>query len=81
MYELFPLFILMFLAIVFVISYLVADEFYDVASAKGYESRKYFWIPFWLGLPGWLLVIALPNKDTPAVNNSAPVNLNELPKL
>ena len=81
MYELFTLFILMFLAIVFVISYLVADEFYDVALAKGYESRKYFWIPFWLGLPGWLLVIALPNKDTPAVNNSAPVNLNELPKL
>ena len=54
MYQLFPLFILMFLAIVFVISYLVADEFYDVALAKGYESRKYFWLPFWLGLPGWL---------------------------
>lgn len=45
------------------VSYYIANEFFAVASAKGYTEKKYFWICFWLGLPGWLLVIALPAKQ------------------
>ena len=41
----------------------LATNFYDVAREKGYNDRKYFRICFWLGLPGWILVAALPNRS------------------
>lgn len=61
-------FTIFILAVVLIIQYFVAAEFYDVANKKGYESRKYFWIPFLLGITGYLLVIALPDRKT--VNNN-----------
>lgn len=54
----------------------LAKQFYEVAKSKGYYERKYLWICFWLGLPGWLLVIALPNRE-----NNVPVISDELPDL
>lgn len=44
------------------IDYLIAREFYRVANVKGFYEKKYLWIPFWLGMVGYLLVIALPTK-------------------
>lgn len=40
----------------------IAGCFYDAAKEKGFDSRRYFWIPFWFGIVGYLLVVALPNK-------------------
>lgn len=42
-------------------SYL-ANCFYDIACEKGFYERRYFWIPFLLGLVGYLMVVALPDR-------------------
>ena len=44
------------------IDYIIAKEFYFAAQAKGYHENKYLWICFFLGITGYLLVIALPNR-------------------
>lgn len=54
----------------------LANRFYDVAVMKGHRERKYFWICFWLGLVGYLLVIALPDRG-----NAVSAMPYELPKL
>lgn len=54
----------------------VSELFYNVAADKGYSDRKYYRICFWLGLPGWLLVCAMPDRG-----NAAPVISDELPDL
>ena len=56
--------------------YLLAKEFYKVAKAKGYPQKKYLWLSFWLGIVGYLLVIALPDRG-----NSNQVSIDDLPDL
>lgn len=46
-----------------VISYVLAEEFMEIASKKGYSNRKYFWYCFLFGLAGYLIVIALPTIE------------------
>lgn len=55
----------------------LADQFYEVAKEKGFTDRKYFWICFWLGAIGYLLVIALPDRGT----RTTPAISDELPDL
>ena len=43
--------------------YAVAREMYSIAQLKGYSSIKYFLFPFFLTLPGWLIVLALPDRN------------------
>lgn len=50
-------------AIGLLINYFIAREFENAAIDKGYSEKKYFWICFLLGLPGYLLVIALPDSS------------------
>ena len=64
------------IVIYFALCFFLASQFSEVAAAKGYQDKKYYWICFWLGLPGWLLVIALPNRE-----NNVPVISDELPDL
>lgn len=45
------------------IRYIICKEFYAAACQKGYNEKKYFWYGFFFGLIGYLLVIALPNKN------------------
>ena len=45
------------------IRYIISKEFYAAACQKGYNEKKYFWYGFFFGLIGYLLVIALPNKN------------------
>lgn len=54
--------ILLAIVVVLVIDYFIAKEFYNIAIEKGYKSQKYLWLPFLLGLVGYLLVIALPDR-------------------
>lgn len=55
---------LLVVAFALYIDYLIANEFYNIARQKGYETKKYFWFCFWLGIVGYLMVIALPNLKT-----------------
>lgn len=41
----------------------IATEFYKVAEMKGFSELKYFWISFLFPLCGYLLVIALPDRN------------------
>ena len=56
--------------------YLIADEFYKAAEAKGYPEKKYLWICFFLGVVGYLLVVALPDRG-----NAPKAISDELPDL
>ena len=58
------------------IDWLIAQEFYNAAILKGYPDTKYMWICFFLGVVGYLLVIALPDRE-----NTGNVLTNELPDL
>ena len=55
---------LMILAVVLIINYFVAKQFESVAYDKGYNDSKYFHFCFWLGIVGYLLVIALPDRGS-----------------
>ena len=58
------------------LQYVIAKEFYSAAVTKGYSNRKYLWYCFFLGMIGYLMVIALPNKIV-TTNQSA----DELPEI
>lgn len=58
------------------LQYIIAKEFYSAAVTKGYSNKKYLWYCFFLGMIGYLMVIALPNKIVTA-NQSA----DELPEI
>ena len=62
--------------VLLILSYFIAKWFFEVAEEKGYHSQKYFWICFWLGWIGWLLVCALPDRG-----NNSQVQFDELPDL
>lgn len=54
--------ILLIVLVYFVLASIIAGWFSEVAREKGYSSSKYFWICFFMGLVGQLLVIALPDR-------------------
>ena len=55
--------LLIFLSVMMLgVDYLIAWEFYVIAKEKGHDERKYLWISFFLGIIGYLLVIALPDR-------------------
>ena len=63
------------------IAYLIANEFYKVAQEKGYSEKKYLWLPFLLGVIGFLLVIALPDRGNTSHHASIVEANDELPDL
>ncbi len=58
------------------LQYIIAKEFYSAAVTKGYSNKKYLWYCFFLGIVGYLMVIALPN-----INSKAKTNSDELPEI
>ena len=71
-----PVVLLLVAVVALWLAWYLANQFYEVATRKGFTDRKYLWICFWLGLPGWLLVIALPDWS-----NNVPVISDELPEI
>lgn len=69
--------ILFALIVVLCIFWYLAVQFFEIAQSKGFSDRKYLWICFWLGIPGWILVCALPDRK----NGNAPMIAEELPEL
>ena len=50
-------------AVFFWIDYLIANLFYKIACQKGHQDRKYFHFCFWLGIIGYIMVAALPDRS------------------
>lgn len=49
--------------LIIIVQYFIADEMRDIAISKGcLVPGRYFWFSFLFGLPGWIMVVALPNK-------------------
>lgn len=59
----------------FILNHYLAVCFAEAAEAKGHREPKYFWLCFWLGFIGYLLVIALPD------HGYGSAGYGELPKL
>lgn len=59
------LLILIPIAALLILDYFIADEFRNIARYKGYCDRKYFWWSFFTGIIGYLMVIALPERNRP----------------
>lgn len=75
--------ILLIVIVYFVLASIIAGWFSKVASEKGYSSPKYFWICFFMGLVGQLLVIALPDRGrgVDASGEQPELRPGELPDL
>ena len=41
----------------------ISEQFQAVAEDKGYTGRQYFWLCFFLGITGYILVTALKDKQ------------------
>lgn len=50
------------LAVLLALHGFLASNASDIAEDKGYEKRKWFHMCFWLSLPAYLIVCAMPNK-------------------
>lgn len=58
------------LMIIIVVHCLVVGEFANIAEEKGFERRRYWHFCFWLGFVGFLIVIALPNRNLAALSKA-----------
>lgn len=75
----------------FIFNIIIANEFSNIAIEKGSNTTKYFWYSLFFGFVGYLMVIALPDKNArhnehytpaqPATNNVEIKNDYELPDL
>lgn len=62
--------IILLLIFVVIIRFFAANEFYNIAMIKGFLDRKYFWYAFFLGIIGYLMVIALPDKNQQKIHET-----------
>ena len=62
------LLILLGVLVLLAVDLLLAKEFSRAAAMKGWHDRKYFWIAFFLGIPGYLLVASLPDRGGAAMS-------------
>lgn len=67
---------LIILGVAIWVDWILAKQFFEVAQQKGHSENKYFWFCFWLGVIGYLLVIALPDRG-----NTRQAASDELPDL
>lgn len=64
--------------VVIVIEAIVAWEFSNIAKKKGYYEKRWFWYSFLFTVCGYLMIIALPNRNAEA---SVGRQFDELPEL
>ena len=50
----------------------IANCFYEIACMKGFHDKCYFWLPFLFGIVGYLLVVALPDRNKESSTPSKP---------
>lgn len=59
---------ILFFFIMLVFNVIVAPKFASIAEEKGYTG--YFWWCFFLGIVGWMMVIALPDRGEKGLNET-----------
>jgi hypothetical protein len=64
---------------VIAIDILISLEFYKIAEMKGHPERKYLWLSVLLGIIGYLLVVALPDRRQDAAVQ--PIPTDDLPEI
>jgi hypothetical protein len=72
------------IVIALVIDYFVSKTFQEIAILKGHSEDKYFWFCFFLGVAGYLMVVALPTNATVPVEASTKIELpvdDDLPEI
>ncbi len=62
------------LILLLLLNYYIAKQFQSIARDKGYIEDKYFHLCFWLGLVGYLMVIALPTREKERTSTSYKAN-------
>lgn len=76
--------------VILVINVIIASHMQDVAYAKGYDKEaSAFAMSFWLGIAGWIYVLALPDmverknqeKIIELLQNQTSQNVGRLPEL
>lgn len=65
--------------VMLVIDWFAAKQFHEIAKMKGHPQKKYFWWCFWIGMIGWPMVIALPDRGGAQAQKTS--NIDELPEL
>ena len=66
------------LAVILMIDWFAAKQFHEIAKMKGHPEKKYFWWCFWIGMIGWPMVIALPDRGN---THQKSTGSDELPEL
>lgn len=61
--------------------YYIANQFEQVANDKGYTDKKYFWICFWLGMIGYIMVAAMPYRAEKVIAKNKKAVTYELPEI
>ena len=64
------------IGVVLVIDYFAASKFEEIAEMKGHSG--YFAWCFWLGIIGWCMVIALPDRSNKTAEKAVDESLPEL---
>ena len=62
-------YVLVFCTVALLILGITADKFEAIANLKGHSG--YYWWCFWLGVIGWAMVIALPDRRS-EIKSSVP---------
>lgn len=60
------------LIFVIIIQLIISSWFVEIATLKGYNAKKHFIFQkcFWLGRPGWLYTLGLPDiRENPEYDN------------
>lgn len=60
--------------VIFLVIYLdvfIAQQFDEIAVMKGHLDKKYFWIAFFLGIVGYILIAALPDRNSAPYENKS----------
>lgn len=55
--------ILLSAIVMLVVQIIVTDRFCDITEAKGYPRNTYYWYCFLLGVVGYMMVLALPDRN------------------
>lgn len=64
--------IILVIIIILLVSFFVANRFYEIACMKGHYDRAFFWYTFLLFPIGALMVIALPDRKVSVASVQVP---------
>lgn len=57
------LYFLVTVVLVLLVNYLIAREYQRIATQKGFPGWRYFWWCFLMGIVGYIMVAALPDRN------------------